>query len=321
MGRRHIATSRSYSDTGSDMKKIITGFLILTGIFFFLLIIISFQKDEEIRNYKKLILGSKYDYLKLKSDFENYKDQIKNQRQITVLNNNSKSTNVKIADIIDKYSKKTDGNLSIYYKNLTTGEYVIIDENRKYYMASLYKVILTLYILEQIKQNKLSLDTKVGSESAITTKDALNKIVTESNNEYAQSFAEKYGWLNIEKHMKKKLGIEFGFNTKLEVDIKNIGLLFEEIALSLKMSDTENDYLLKLLGDQQKISKLPKYLPKNIYSHNKTGEFENYSHDAGIFYTPKTNYILIFMSKTETPYTTDEQMAQMSKEIYEELNK
>lgn len=303
------------------MKKIIAAFFILTGMFIFLFaIIFMYQKDEEVRAYKKRVLGMKYDNLKLRTEYENLKDKTRNLRQITVLNNNPQSKNAKIATIINNYSEKTNGNLSIYFKNLTTGESVIIDGDRKYYMASLYKVILTLYILERIKQDKLSLDTKVASGSAITIKEALNKIVTESNNEYAQTLAEKYGWFNIEGVMKKKLGIEFSFNTKLEVTIKNIGVLFEEIALSIKVSDIESQYLLKLLGDQQKISKLPKYLPKNIYSHNKTGEFENYSHDAGIFYTPKANYILIFMSKTDNPAQTDEQMAQMSKEIYEESN-
>ena len=74
------------------------------------------------------------------------------------------------------------------------------------------------------------------------------------------------------------------------------------------------------MNNQTHLNKLPKYLPKNIITHNKTGEFEDYSHDVGIFYTPKANYVLIFMSKTPSPGTTDEEMAQMSKDIFNALN-
>lgn len=302
------------------MKRIISAFFILTGMFAFLFaIIFMYQKDEELRSYKKRVLGMRYDNIKLQIENNNLKEKTQNLRQITILNNNPQSRNAKIANTINNFSEKVDGNLSIYFKNLTTGESVIIDGDRKYYMASLYKIILTLYIIDQIKQGKVKLTDEIGDPS-ISIEEALNKIVTESNNEYAQSLGEKFGWEKIEKAMKQKLGIDFSFDTTLQANVKNIGALFEDIALSLKISDNESKYLLKLLGDQQKISKLPKYLPKNIYSHNKTGEFEDYSHDAGIFYTPKANYILIFMSKTNDPADTDEQMAQMSKKIYEELN-
>lgn len=292
------------------------GILILATVLFFY----TYQKDEEVKTYKKKVLGMYFENIKLKTDFENYKNATQNLRQTKISSQNLSSKNPEIADIINNYSKKTDGDLSIYYKNLTTNEFVTIDGEKKYYMASLYKVILTIYIIDRIKENKIRLEDKVG-DPPISIEEALNRIVSESNNEYAETLGEKFGWIKIEDRMKNKLGIDFSFNTNLEVNVNNIGFLFEEIALSIKISNTESKYLLKLLNEQKKLSKLPKYLPKNIYSHNKTGEFENYSHDAGIFYTPKANYVLVFMSRTAIPYETDERMAQMSKEIYEKLNK
>lgn len=292
-----------------------SGILILLTVLFFY----TYRKDEEVKTYKKKVLGMYFENIKLKTDFENYKDATQNLRQTKISSQDLNSKNPEIADIINNYSKKTDGDLSIYYKNLTTNEFVTVDGEKKYYMASLYKVILTIYIIDQIKENKIRLEDKIGNPP-ISIEEALNRIVSESNNEYAETLGEKFGWIKIEDKMKNKLGIDFSFNTNLQANVNNIGFLFEEIALSIKISDMESKYLLKLLSEQKKISKLPKYLPKSIYSHNKTGEFENYSHDAGIFYTPKANYVLVFMSKTEIPYETDERMAQMSKEIYEKLN-
>lgn len=302
------------------MKQFLTGLAVITvtviiGVLAFTL----YENNETLRIYKRAVFGVRSDYANLQKQYDDYKEQTKNLRKVVISAKTKDSKNVQIADIIQAHAKKIDGNQSIYYKNLTSNESVAVDEDRKYYMASLYKVILTLYLLDKVKNGQLSLDEKVGTSSA-TLEFALDKIITESNNEYAQTLAEEYGWKEIEKKMKETLGIEFNFSEGLETSVKSIGLLFEDIALSLKVTSDESSYLLSLLKDQKKISKLPKYLPTSIYSHNKTGEFEEYSHDAGIFYTPKANYILVFMSKTKNPSETNEQMAIMSKEIYETLN-
>ena len=297
-------------------KVLVTAVTIIIVILFSYLI---YDRTEQLQQYQKAILGTQDDYVRLQQQYTYYKEQTKNLRQLVVLTNNEDSKNIKIADIIYDYSNKVYGDLSVYYKNLTTNESIVVDGDRKYYMASLYKVILTIFILDEIKNGKITLDTKIGTSSA-TLETGLNKIITESNNQYAELLAKNYGWKEIEDAMKSKLGIDFAFNEDLEVDIENIGRLFEDIALSFKVTDGQSSFLLNLLKNQKKISKLPKYLPSNIYSHNKTGEFENYSHDAGIFYTPKANYILIFMSRTEDPLLTNEKMSLMSKDIYQLLN-
>lgn len=286
----------------------------ILGVFYLI-----YDQIGSLLQYKKLVLGLTSEYVTLREQYLDYKQQTKNLRQLNILAKSQDSKISKIADIINSYSAKVNGDLSIYYKNLTTGESIIIHKDRKYYMASLYKVILTIFILDEIKNGKITLDTKIGTTSA-TLKTGLTKIIAESNNEYAQLLANKYGWGKIERAMKQKFGIDFTFNQNLEITVKNVGLLFEHIGLSLELTDDQNSYLLHLLKNQQKISKLPKYLPSNIYVHNKTGEFEDYSHDAGIFYTPKANYILIFMSQTENPGLTNEKMSLMSKDIYQLLN-
>ena len=277
-----------------------------------------YEQIGGLLQYKKSVLGLASNYIGLQQQYEDYKTQTKNLRQLNILAEKDSKTN-QIANIINSYAAKVEGDLSIYYKNLANNESIILDGDRKYYMASLYKVFLTIFILDEIKKGKITWDTKIGTTSA-TLETGLNKIIIESNNEYAQMLAEGYGWKIIEGEMKKKLGIDFNFNENLEINVKNVGLLFENIALSLKVTGDQSSYLLNLLKNQKNILKLPKYLPANIYAHNKTGEFEDYSHDAGIFYTPKANYILVFMSKTKLPGETNEQMALMSKAIYESLN-
>ncbi len=289
--------------------------VVLVGVFLF----IFTQQYLTIHDYETKLELLQNAYLTNKANFEKYKTQTQNLKQVVIKVNSPDSKTNQVATIINRYAKQVKGDISIYYKNLSTDESVVVDGEKEYYMASLYKVILTIYILDQIKDGKASLSDNVG-DPPITLEKALNKIITESNNEYAISLAQKYGWINIEKVMKQKLGIDFSFDQKLQTNVINIGTLFEDIALSLKVDDVEGAYILRLLGDQTKTSKLPKYLPDNIYVHNKTGELDNYSHDAAIIYSPKANYILVFMSKTENSGDTNEKMAKMSQEIYQTLN-
>lgn len=297
-------------------------FIILTCIFFSLTLFLgltAYTQRETIAIYKEQLFTLVSQNLVLKSEVTTYKEQAKNLRQIIISANTPQSKNMRVGDIIYKYTNNTEGQRSVYFKNLTTSESVIVDGDRSYYMASLYKVIVTLYILEAEKKGALHFTDTIGSPK-ITIEQALQKIITESNNEYAQAIAEKYGWKKIEAFIEQQFNIQFSFNKDLQINVKHVGYLFESIAQSIRLSDTQSDYLLQLLNKQQHLSKLPKYLPKHIYSHNKTGEYGEYSHDAGIFYTPKANYVLVFMSKTKNPSATDEQMAHMSKEIYEALN-
>ena len=289
------------------------GLLTITTLSYFL-----YKNTKELEHYNKGGSEVLTNYMRLQKKYDAL-NKTKDLRQVIISTKTADSKNIQIGNIINEYSKKIDGDISIYYKNLTTDESVVVDPDKKYYMASLYKVILTLFLLDEVAKGNTTLDAQVGTSSAKLSL-ALEKIITESDNEYAEQLADEYGWQTIENKMKEKLGIEFSFSEELETSTKNIGALFEDIAMALNIEEAESDYMLKLLQDQRLTSKLPKYLPSTVRTHNKTGELEEYSHDAGIFYTPKANYILVFMSKTPLPGETNEQMALMSKEIYELLN-
>ena len=132
---------------------------------------------------------------------------------------------LQVEDIIKRYSQKTNGSISVYYKNMTSDEVVLTNEEKTYYMASLYKVIVTLYVLERVKSGEISLAEKVGSPS-LTLEDALIKIITESNNEYAVAIAGKYGWKNIGSYINTQFGIDFDFDGDLYTNVKKMGDLF-----------------------------------------------------------------------------------------------
>lgn len=298
-------------------------FLLFLAILFVVILLIlgliTYRQHEDLGVMQEKIRSLSAEKDSISQAYTAYKERAKNLRALSVFSKSDSSNNNTIARIINASAEQVNGDISIYYKNLGTNESVIVEGTKEYYMASLYKVIVTLYILESQKEGKLSFSDTIGTPP-ITIEEALNKIITESDNEYAIALADKYGWKTIENFINEHYGMHMRFEQDLQANVEDIGQIFTSIAEAIKLSDTESSYILDLLHRQTRLSKLPKYLPPNIYSHNKTGELDDYSHDAGIFYTPKANYILIFMSKTPSPGTTDEQMAVMSKSIYDALN-
>ncbi|EKD65689.1 MAG: hypothetical protein ACD_50C00015G0001, partial [uncultured bacterium] len=172
-----------------------------------------YLNTEELKRYKK------------ESSLKNQFKTTENIGRMIVTAKTNDSRNIQVGEIINEYSKKIDGDLSIYYKDLTTDESIILEGDKKYYMASLYKIILTLFLLDEVEKGNITLDAQVGTSSA-KLEFALEKIITESNNEYAEILADEYGWKAIERAMKEKLGIEFSFGEDLETSVKNIGTLF-----------------------------------------------------------------------------------------------
>ena len=67
-------------------------------------------------------------------------------------------------------------------------------------------------------------------------------------------------------------------------------------------------------------NKLPKYLPQGTIVAHKTGEIGYSSHDGGIVFSPKADYIIVVFSKSDIPAAAEERIAQISKNVYEYFN-
>lgn len=301
------------------MRYVLPVSLALLLFFILTLSALSLYQQIQVRSYQQKTEQLVKVNQQLAIDKSEFNNRIRTFQEVYGASDSPGLKTDRVRETIDAYSRKINGEVSVYYKNLTNGQSYITNGQKEYVMASLYKIILTLYVLEREKDGEVSLSQKVGSPAA-TLDVALTRIITESNNEYAEAIGVKYGWENIEKYIEERFAVNFSFKGDLKTNILTMGTLLQVISEAIKLSDAQSKYFLGLLNQQTRLSKLPKYLPKHIYSHNKTGELDQYSHDAGLFYTPKANYILIFMSKTKSPGVTNEQMAKMSKEIYDILN-
>lgn len=236
----------------------------------------------------------------------------------------------------------TKGNYSIAIKNLKTGEEYYLNEHTRYDAASLYKLWVMAETFEQIKNGKLkendvlaedpeklsekfNIDPKLLElESAkekvsLSVSDALEKMIDISDNYAALLLTSKIRLSNIASFLKIN-----GFNESTVGSNKNLPaatahdilLFFEKLYNKQLINDKYATLMLQLLKTQRLNAKIPKYLPKDIVVAHKTGELDEYTHDAGIVYAPNGEYIIVVLSKSDNPSLAANRISNVSEAVY-----
>lgn len=234
----------------------------------------------------------------------------------------------------------THGSYGVVVKNLKTGENYSQNEYTKYPSASLYKLWVMGTVYEQIKNGKLKendilsedvaiLNKKfnIASQSAeltegtitLSIKDALYKMVTISDNYAALLLASKVRLSNVADFLKRNgfkesaVGADGGIPTTTAYDT---ALFFEKLYNSQIIDKESSASMLQLLKWQRLNDKLPKYLPDNIVIAHKTGELDKYTHDGGIVYAENSEYIIVVLSKSDSPDLAENRISNISEAVY-----
>ena len=246
-----------------------------------------------------------------------------------------------LADIIQNELKDVKGDYAIVVSNLKTGESYTFNEHKVFDSGSLYKLWVMGEVYEQIKEGKLSEDQvvseeisilnekfKISSESAELTEGkielpvnvALQRMITISDNYSALLLTWKLrlskvkAFLGAHGFMESKVGGADELPTTTAYDI---ALYFEQLYKG-ELGDADiTSKMIALLKGQKLNGKLPKYLPKGTIVAHKTGELGLITHDAGIIYSSKGDYIIVVLSETPRPADAEEKIAQISKAVYD----
>lgn len=262
----------------------------------------------------------------------------KNEVKVLLGESTKKSENLQ--NVIDPLLSGSSGSYAIFIKNLKTGESYSFNEHRHYDTASLYKLWVmgtaferiqkgTLDENQEIKEDIEVLNEKfsIASESAELTEgslelsvhDALEKMITISDNYSALLLAWKLRLSTIAAYLQRhgflesKVGVHGDSPTSTASDI---GLFFEKLYKGELGDSRRTTQMLDLLKRQRLNEKLPKYLPETVSIAHKTGELGEFSHDAGIVYTPGGDYIIVVLTETNAPADAVVRISKISSAIY-----
>lgn len=250
----------------------------------------------------------------------------------------TKNSSSGLEDTVKKTLKGAKESYGIVVRNLKTEESYYINEHRVYEPASLYKLWVMATAFKQIEAGKLKEDQTlsqdvqvlndkfhIASESAELTEgtitlrvsDALNLMIDNSDNYAALLLSDRIKNSNIQKYLTDNGFDESSLGEPPKTSPYDIGLFFEKLYKG-ELANAENTQkMMDILKRQTLNNKIPKYLPKGVEIAHKTGEIDYFTHDAGIVFSDKGDYIIVVMSESDDPRDSEERIAEVSKAIYD----
>lgn len=202
------------------------------------------------------------------------------------------------------------GTWSIYVKDLENNEYLSIN-NTQIFSASLIKLYCGAAAYDLMDRGILEENERIHSLMvqmlSISDNDAFCLMVAECsgiNSQVAgrpiiQDYIDKEGYTDTTLTSmllptKYRAPSSPGRNL---TTVEDCGLLLEKIYKGKCVNPEVSEQFLNLLLNQSHINKIPAGLPKGTKCANKTGDTNEFQHDAAIVYSPGRDYIIAVMSE------------------------
>ena len=231
----------------------------------------------------------------------------------------AKDTNQKIQQLLESSVINLPGKYGIVIKDLKKNHTYEINATDTFASASIYKLAVMYKVHDSLDKGTLQKDLKLAP--GLTVKEALDNMITISDNDSAILLAEKVGWAATNTFLKDK-GIS-GFNLTIqdypETTASATAQILERIYAKTAVSKEASSEMTLLLFRQKINDRIPKFLPKDVKVGHKTGELDNFRHDAAIVVGKKGDYIFVFLSQTPAPADATENIANLSKTMYDAL--
>lgn len=219
------------------------------------------------------------------------------------------------------------GTWSVYVKNLDTDESFSIN-NKKMYAASLIKLYAMGAAYERINQKKLkesSIRETIRSMITVSSNDAFNTVVHRIGKTGINSWCRKNGYTQTNQGhglspSSNNYGLSNGSGSNM-TSVRDCGIFLEKVYRGTCVSKSASSKMLSFLKQQQRRSKIPAGVPTGVTVANKTGETDDYTHDAAIVYSKGARYIICVMAHTPgSGWYNARNITKLSKIAYQYFN-
>lgn len=228
----------------------------------------------------------------------------------------------KLRSTIRSYS----GTWSVYVKNLNTNESFSIN-NKRMYAASLIKLYAMGAAYQRIKQGRFkesSVSGLISSMITVSSNEAFNSIARKVGTSYINSWCRSNGYTSTNQGHgspgSNNYGLTNGSGANM-TSVNDCGKFLESVYRGTCVSKSASNKMLKYLKRQTRRSKIPAGVPGSVTVANKTGETDDYTHDAAIVYSKGATYILCVMANTPgSGWTSARNITKISRIVYNYFN-
>ncbi len=241
---------------------------------------------------------------------------------------------------------KQSTDISIYYRDLTNGPWLSINEEKKFHPASLLKIPLLMAVLKEYESDNSFIQKKikfVGSDvvqnqffppkeklvigNIYTIQDLTDRMIRYSDNDSTRLIAQFLG-----KEKVSQTYLDTGHepppeNGDIVVSTKEYATFFRILYNSTYLDKRASETALELLTMSEFKQGLRAGVPEYIPLAHKFGEREitpgklYQLHDCGVVYLPKRPYLLCVMTQGANSETLAHIIANVSKIAYEQMSK
>ena len=225
-----------------------------------------------------------------------------------------------INNLLNSQISQLPGSYSILIKDLKKNKTYSVNPTDSIGSASIYKLALMYKTFDLINKNQLAYTDEVSTGA--TVQESLTQMITVSDNDSALALANLVGWQQTQDSLEAAniTGFQLTQETPT-VTASAVAALLEKIYYGKAISKMASEKMLDLLLAQQINNKIPKYFPTDIKIAHKTGELDSVSSDAGIIFGKKSDYIFVFLSDTPAPADATENIALLSKTMFDALER
>ena len=225
---------------------------------------------------------------------------------------------------------RVPGDVGFYYKDLTTGEELGLNENRMFEAASVIKLPMCAVIAKRVAEGKASWEDRLVAhneervppcgalwffedEPAVRLKTLCGLMITISDNMATNMLMRHFGIETFNREF-QAIGLEQTHIERLLFDSaanaagkqnkivpREMGTLLERIYRHAFVDEATSKLMEETLLQQQINHKIPGYLRDEVAVAHKTGEDDGITNDVGVVYAREPFVICFATNRTDVP--------------------
>lgn len=210
--------------------------------------------------------------------------------------------------VVDAFVAGQEVTFSIVAVDLSTGVSATHLSDRQVRSASLYKLFVARELLRQIHAGSLARDAPAGDSDGRTVDECVRAMIVVSDNACGAAGLALVGRSAQNAELREAGFVKTSLASPQLTSAGDVALFFQQARDGTLLGaggEAASAELYQLLREQQVNDRLPLGLPPGTPIAHKTGDIQEWAHDAGVITTPHGDVLLAVLSGPWPPPCCD----------------